>query len=184
MGNEKREIAPQRKKREQWTEDKVAIICNEIAQGQTYERAFTKAHISKSVFYAHLKADSDFKDRVKKAEAEYNEYFDSNIVAISKRSLAELICGYEYDEITTETVPDGKTGKKVVKKKVVHKRVAPNATAIIFALCNRDPDHWQNRVTNEVNGRLETESTVNVPGLSKLSNETLAKVIDEINGKK
>lgn len=182
-GNVKREIAPQRKKREAWSEEKVAIICKEIAAGKTYEQAFTKARVAKTAFYAHLKNDTNFKNEVKIAEQEFNEYFDANIVSVCKRSLVELITGYEYDEVTTESYIDGRTGKRVTRKKVSHKKVAPNSTAVIFTLCNRDPEHWQNRIQQDVTGKIETESNTNV-SLTNVPDELLGQVIDAINGKK
>lgn len=182
MGNVKREIAPQRKKREAWTDEKVAIICKEIAAGKTYEQAYTKARVSKPAFYTHLKSDTYFKDEVKKAEQEFAEYFDANIVSVCKRSLCELITGYEYDEITTESFVNAKTGKRVTRKKTTHKRVAPNTTAVIFALCNRDPEHWQNRIQQDINGKIETE-TKNEVSLKNVPDNLLAQVIDAINGK-
>ncbi len=174
---------PKKKGRKpQWTDTKVEIICKAIAAGKSYKDAFTTARVSKATFYAHLANDSDFLDRVKKAEQEYQDWYDSQLVVDCKRSLAELVRGYEWDETTTESVTakDGKT--KITKTKVVHKKAAPNPTAIIFALCNRDPEHWQNRVNNELSGKIETETKSNL-SLANVPDDLLAKVIDAINGK-
>ena len=123
-----------------------------------------------------------FKDRVKKAEQEYQEWYDAQLVVDCKRSLVELVNGYEWDEITTESALN-KDGKMVeVKKKVVHKKAAPNPTALIFALCNRDPEHWQNRINNELSGKIETESKPGIT-LANVPDDLLAKVIDAINSK-
>lgn len=174
---------PKKKGRKpQWTETKVEIMCKAIAAGKSYKDAFTAARVSKATFYAHLANDSDFSDRVKKAEQEYQDWYDSQLVVDCKRSLTELVRGYEWDETTTESVT-GKDGKtKITKTKVVHKKAAPNPTAIIFALCNRDPEHWQNRVNNELSGKIETETKSNI-SLANVPDELLAKVIDAINGK-
>lgn len=174
---------PKKKGRKpQWTAAKVEIMCNAIAAGKSYKDAFTAARVSKATFYAHLANDSDFLDRVKKAESEYQDWYDSQLVVDCKRSLIELVRGYEYDETTTETGTDFRTGKAVTKTKVVHKRVGPNPTAIIFALCNRDPEHWQNRVNNELSGKIETESKQNLT-LANVPDDLLAQVIHAINGK-
>jgi hypothetical protein len=57
-------------------------------------------------------------------------------------SLYKRACGYEYEE--TETIampgPDGKAVIKTVKK--VKKQLAPDTTACIFWLKNRDPQRW------------------------------------------
>lgn len=158
-------------------------MCKAIAAGKSYKDAFTAARVGHDSFYRHLRDDSDFSDKVKKAEREYQEWYDSQLVVDCKRSLLELICGYEWDETTTETAP-GKDGKgTVTKTKVVHKKAAPNATAIIFALCNRDPEHWQNRVSQDVNGKIDVEQKGQGVSLANVPDDLLAKVIDAINGK-
>lgn len=172
-----------RGRKTQWTDAKVEIICKAIAAGKSHKDAFTAARVGHDSFYRHLRDDSDFSDKVKKAEQEYQEWYDSQLVVDCKRSLLELICGYEWDETTTETAP-GKDGKgTVTKTKVVHKKAAPNATAIIFALCNRDPEHWQNRVSQDVNGKIDVEQKGQGVSLANVPDDLLAKVIDAINGK-
>lgn len=181
---EKIEQAEPKKKgrKPQWTDTKVEIMCKAIAAGKSYKDAFTAARVGKTAFYKHLADDADFADRVKKAEQDYQQWYDSQLVIDCKRSLIELVNGYEWDETTTEHALN-KAGKMVeVKKKVVHKKAAPNPTAIIFALCNRDPEHWQNRVNNELSGKIETETKSNI-SLANVPDDLLAKVIDAINGK-
>ena len=166
----------------QWTEAKVEIMCKAIAAGKSYKDAFTAARVSKATFYAHLANDSDFLDRVKMAEREYQDWYDSQLVVDCKRSLLELVQGYEWDETTTESALN-KDGKMVVTKtKVVHKKAAPNPTAIIFALCNRAPDEWSNKHIQELTGRVETESKSNFT-LANVPDDLLAQVIDAINRK-
>lgn len=174
---------PKKKGRKpQWTDAKVEIMCKAIAAGKSYKEAYTTARVSHTTFYSHFNNDAEFFERIKTAEQEYQEKYDSQIVVECKRSLLELIRGYEYDEITTETGTDLR-GKPVNKKKIVHKKVGPNATAIIFALCNRDPEHWQNRVNNELSGKIETENTGNGISLVNVPDSLLGQVIDAINGK-
>lgn len=175
---------PKKKGRKpQWTDAKVEIMCAAIADGKSYKDAFTAARVGKTAFYAHLKDDANFAERVKKAEKDYQDWYDTQLVVDCKRSLLELVRGYEYDETTIETGVDARTGKKVEKKKIVHKTVGPNPTAIIFALCNRDPENWKNRVTNEMTGKIETESKNSV-SLANVSDDLLGQVLDAINAKK
>ena len=165
-----------------WTEAKVDIMCKAIAQGKSYKDAYTAARVGHDSFYRYLRDDSDFAEKVKKAEAEYQQWYDEHLVVSCKRSLVELVQGFEYDETTTESVT-GKDGKEtIVKKKVVHKKAAPSATAIIFALCNRDPEHWKNRVENEITGKLNTETKTNV-SLESVPNDLLGQVLEAINKK-
>ena len=174
---------PKRKGRKpQWTETKVDIMCKAIATGKSYKDADTAARVSHTTFYKHFNEDAEFNARVKKAEREYQEYYDSQLVVDCKRSLLELVRGYEWDETTTESALD-KNGKMVVvKTKVVHKKAAPNPTAIIFALCNRAPDEYSNKHIQELTGKIETESKPGIT-LSNVPDSLLAQVIDAINGK-
>lgn len=172
-----------RGRKPKWTDEKVEIMCKAIADGRSYKDAYTAARVGHDSFYRHLREDAEFSARVKKAEQTYQEYFDSKLVVDCKRSLIELVNGYEWDETTTEHALN-KEGKMVeVKKKVVHKKAAPNPTAIIFALCNRDPEHWQNRVSQDVNGKIDVEQKGNGVSLANVPDSLLAQVIDAINGK-
>ncbi len=186
MANDKGKIEkPEPKKRgrkPQWTQNKVDIMCKAIAEGKTYKDAYTMARVSHQTFYKHLKDDAEFSDAVKKAEADYQETYDATIVVECKRSLLELVRGYEYDEVTTETGTDLR-GNPISKKKIVRKKVGPNPTAIIFALCNRDPGHWQNRVNNEISGKLDTEGKTEV-SLKGVPDDLLAQVIAAVQEKK
>jgi hypothetical protein len=185
MANDKGKIEkPEPKKRgrkPQWTQNKVDIMCKAIADGKSYKDAMAMAKVGHTAFYAHLSNDADFKERVRKAEADYQELYDATIVVECKRSLLELIRGYEYDEVTTETGTDLR-GKPISKKKVVRKKVAPNPTAIIFALCNRDSEHWQNRVNNEISGKLDTDVKTDV-SLKNVPDALLAQVLEAIKNK-
>ena len=170
-----------RGRKPQWTDAKVEIMCKAIADGKSYKDAFTTARVSKAAFYAHLANDKDFIDRVKIAEREYQEWYDSQLVVSCKRSLIELVQGYEWDETTTESALVN--GKMVeVKRKIVHKKAAPNPTAIIFALCNRAPEEWSNKHIQEISGKIETETKSNV-SLANVPDTLLEQVIDAINNK-
>lgn len=172
-----------RGRKPQWTDAKVEIICKAIAAGKSYKDAFTAARVSKSMFYYHLSKDSNFSDAVKKAEQEYQDWYDSQLVVSCKRSLLELVQGYEWDETTTESALN-KDGKLVVTKtKVVHKKAAPNATAIIFALCNRAPEEWSNKHIQELTGKITTEQTGSGISLANVPDSLLEQVINAINGK-
>ena len=166
----------------QWTAAKVEIMVKAIAAGKSYKDAYTAARVSHTAFYSHLNNDAEFLARVKRAEQDYQEYYDSQLVVDCKRSLLELIRGYAWDETTTESAI-GKDGKMVeVKKKIVHKKAAPNATAIIFALCNRAPEEWSNKHIQEISGKIETE-TKQAVSLASVPDDLLAQVIEAMNAK-
>lgn len=169
----------QRGRKPKWTQEKVDIICGAIANGKTYKDAFTMARISKAAFYNHLANDVDFQDRVKKAESQYQEWYDSQLVNDCKRSLLELVRGYEWDEVTTEKTI-GKDGKEsVTKTKTVRRKAAPNPTAIIFALCNRAPEEWSNKHIQELTGKVDVENKPSI-SLANVPDDLLAQVIESI----
>lgn len=182
MATKKTEPKKKPGRKPQWTDAKVEIMVKAIAAGKSYKDAYTAARVSHTTFYKHFNEDAEFNARVKKAEQDYQEYYDSQLVVDCKRSLLELIRGYEWDETTTESALD-KNGKMVeTKRKVVHKKAAPNATAIIFALCNRAPEEWSNKHIQEISGKIETE-TKQAVSLASVPDDLLAQVIDAINGK-
>ena len=182
MATKKTEPKKKPGRKPQWTDAKVEIMVKAIAAGKSYKDAYTSARVGHDSFYRHLRDDSEFSAKVKRAEQDYQEWYDSQLVVDSKRSLLELIRGYEWDETTTESALD-KNGKMVeVKKKIVHKKAAPNATAIIFALCNRAPEEWSNKHIQEISGKLENE-TKQAVSLASVPDDLLAQVIDAINGK-
>ena len=184
MATKKTQNEPvKRGRKPQWTAAKVEIMCKAIADGKSYKDAFTAARVSKAAFYAHLAKDTDFMDRVKRAEQDYQQWYDSQLVVDCKRSLLELVRGYEWEETTTESALN-KDGKMVeVKRKVVHKKAAPNPAAIIFALCNRAPGEWSNKHIQELTGKLTTETTGSGVSLANVPDSLLSQVIDAINGK-
>ena len=184
MPTPKQHTEPKKKpgRKPQWTDAKVEIMCKAIAAGKSYKDAYTSARVGHDSFYRHLRDDSEFSAKVKRAEQDYQEWYDSQLVVDSKRSLLELIRGYEWDETTTESALD-KNGKMVeVKKKIVHKKAAPNPTAIIFALCNRAPGEWSNKHIQELTGKIETETKPGIT-LANVPDNLLAQVIDAINVK-
>lgn len=169
----------QRGRKPKWTEEKVDIICKAIAIGKSYKDAYTAARISYTAFYSHLRNDAEFLERVKKAEAEYQQWYDSQLVNDCKRSLLELVRGYEWDEVTTEKTT-GKDGKEsVTKTKTVRRKAAPNPTAIIFALCNRAPEEWSNKHIQELTGKVDVENKPSI-SLANVPDDLLAQVIESI----
>ena len=63
------------------------------------------------------------------------EFADIDVV----ESLYKRATGFDYEEVELKVV-DGKTSKKIIKKKV-----APDSTAIIFWLKNRQPKSWRDK---------------------------------------
>jgi len=74
--------------------------------------------------------------------------------ALLKRAL-----GYQYDEVTRESVWSDETKKfELVPSKVVTKEVHPDTTAQIFWLKNRKPLDWRDKKETELSGGLEVNN--------------------------
>ena len=122
-------------------------------------------------------------ESIEKAKIQYQEWLDKECLKEAEKGLMRLIRGEEYTETTTEFGLDKNGNPIQTKQKQVVKRILPNPTAIIFALCNRDPERWKNRVNNEVSGKITTE-TKNSVSLASVPDDLLEQVIDAINNGK
>ena len=167
-----------------YTPERVAKICKAIENGETNETAAKIGGIAVSTFCEWQANKTEFMEGVKKAKAAIEEWQMNGILEDARKSLKTLICGLEYEEIKTEYEQDPKNPNSPRIKKQIRttKKILPNPTAVIFALCNRDPEHWQNRVSNEISGKIETESKPGIT-LANVPDNLLAQVIDAINGK-
>ena len=76
---------------------------------------------------------------------ESKDQADSKVVAC----LYQRACGYEYTEIKVVENPDGTRRKEMTKRKV-----APDVTAQIFWLKNRQPGQWRDKQNVEMSGTV------------------------------
>lgn len=163
------------------TPERVAIICKCLSDGDTVETACKMAGISESIYYEWNSTHSEFSEATKKARKDFEEWEMTGILETAKKGLKKLLEGEEYEEVTTEYVNDA-DGKPTIRKQTRKtKKIPPSATATIFALCNRDPESWKNRVTNEISGKLDTETDMGI-NLKEIPDDLLAKVIESIKG--
>lgn len=154
----------------------VEKICRLISSDSyTISEVCENVGISRQSFYKWKTDKPEFSKAVEEAEEQFNEM----IVVEAKRSLMRMIRGYTVQEKKTVSVDTGKKddeGKPIVKIKehsVYDKHVQPSIVAAIFALANRDPDNWKNRMSNEVTAEVSVKSD-----LEKLSDEELQAIID------
>lgn len=164
-----------------YTPEVVTTITTALREGDTRRAACIKAGISDETFSNWMQDNLDFLKAVNEAEAEYHKWEANELLSACKQSLKKLILGGEYTETVSEFVPD-KNGipqqKKMTKRT---KQVPPNATAIIFALCNRDPENWRQRVEADIKGQVQTEESKKID-LSDLSDEVLEQIAQKIYG--
>lgn len=92
--------------------------------------------------------------------------------ALYKRAL-----GYEYEEVTKERVFNEKTGKyEFAETKRQIKQMAPDTTAQIFWLKNRQPRKWRDKQHIENSGTVTTQNI----DVGKLSDEELEKELKKL----
>ena len=152
------------------------------------EDSFTISEICKVVgiaectYYDWVNKKPEFSENIKRAKDDFNVL----IVAKASRSLVKLIEGYTVKEEKTVTVFKGKKNDfgeeigTVKEHSVTDKHIQSNVAATIFALVNRDPDNWKNKMDNNITGDITLKSE-----LDKLSDEELERIIqngDKQNG--
>ena len=166
-----------------YTPERVKRICDAIERGETNETAAKIGGIHVSTFCEWQNSKPEFSEAVKRARAAFEDWQMNGILEDARKSLKTLVCGQEYEEIKTEYEND-KNGQPRIKKQTrVTKKILPNPTAVIFALCNRDPENWKNRVAQDVNGKIDVEQKGTGISLANVPDSLLAQVIDAINGK-
>ena len=162
---------------------RIEKICKAIENGETNATAAKLGGITYGTFARWMNENSDFRNAVKKAKEAFEDWQMNGILEDAKKSLKTLICGQEYDEIKTEYDSDI-NGDPIIRKQTrTTKKILPNPTAVIFALCNRDPEHWQNRISQDVNGRIDVEQKGPGISLANVPDSLLAQVIEAISGK-
>lgn len=163
-----------------YTPKMVEQICGYIAQGKTYADACKIVGISESEFYKWKSELSEFSEAIKRAEQEYKDWYSKDLVESAKKSLKELVLGWECEEVTTEYIsdPNNPDQPKIKQQRRVKKKYKPDATAIIFALTNKAPDEFKNRQYQE--GKM-TQEIVRKPDLSAIPDELLDQVLNALD---
>ena len=166
-----------------YTAEVVEIIRKSLAQGDSRATACKLAGISDDSFGRWLADNAEFAAVVKNAEAEYRNWEHNEILASAKKSLRVLIEGQEYEETKTEYEQDPRdpTKPRVKRQTTTTKKILPSATAVIFALCNRDPENWKNRISSEVEAKVQSDQRADV-NLKAIPDDLLEQVIKAING--
>lgn len=167
-----------------FTPDRVAKICKAIENGETIETAAKIGGVVVSTFYRWMDEKQEFREAIKRAKEAFEDWQLNGILEDARKSLKTLICGQEYEEVKTEYEQDPKNpaAPRIKRQTRITKKVLPNPTAVIFALCNRDPENWQNRVTNDITGKIEAETKSSV-SLANVPDALLEQVINAINSK-
>lgn len=131
--------------------------------GKTEEEISAALGVDRDTLLNWKKHFPEFAGTIKKSK----DQADSVVVA----SLYKRACGYEYTEIQEKDDPE----KGLITTTTV-KHVAPDVTACIFWLKNRQPVDWRDVHKQEITGELKTTPALVTP----LPPETAKKIGDLI----
>lgn len=99
-----------------------------------------------------------------------------------ERSLMRRAMGYEYDEIS-EACSRGSIQGDSTRNTVTKRHVMPDVGAIIFHLCNRNPERWKNiqRQMIDVQGKVKHEHvhSLDLSRLPRTKLEQLRSIVAE-----
>ncbi len=130
----------------------VKKIIEALRDGCTDKEAYTRGGITRETFYAWIREHSEFSDVVKKVKEEAEE----NRIAQLEASLLKRATGFKVKETRSELAANPMGGSPIiVKQTITEKEFAPDTGAIIFALTNKAPERWKNKLNTEHSGLVE-----------------------------
>lgn len=133
-----------------YNKETVERICELIrSDSYTILEICKQVGISKQTYYNWIDNEIDFLDSIKKAKGHYDEF----VISEAKKSLIKKIKGYEYEEKTTEVDVNQQGEAKATKVRTIKKHAQPDTAAIIFTLCNKAPNEYQNKYNTELTGK-------------------------------
>ena len=133
--------------------------------GLTDEQIAHNIGITTTTLYDWKKKYPKFTDAIKRGK----EVVDR----IVENALLKSAMGYKYDEVVKERIYNPETGEsEMVEVKRTTKDVAPNVTALIFWLKNRQAEKW--RDTKNVNAAVEVKNP-----FDGVETADIKKLIDE-----
>lgn len=109
--------------------------------------------IDEKTYRLWMKGKPQFKEAIERAK----EVFKQNLTHDLAISLSKAAKGYEHEETEQEfrVGADGQPTPFKMKRKKIH--VQPNIGAAIFLLTNLDPEHYQNRLRNDITLKKDDE---------------------------
>ncbi len=151
--------------------EQARVACSEM--GATIEQLAELFSCAIQTLYTWGRRYPEFMDAIKSGQ----DYWNNLRI---ERSLLERAMGYEYEEVSRKnTVIKTRRGDTPIPAEEItrtKKKTAPDTTAIMFWLQNRDPERWKNvrRVEAQVSGKVTHEHEV--VDLSKLSEKELEEL--------
>jgi len=130
----------------------VEKICNLIkADSYTLGEICNIVGIETDTFRNWKRKHPEFVQAIEKAHDEARESF----LRDARKSLRDKLNGKVYEEPKNVYVANPADPQRSILKErsITKKFVPPDTAAIIFTLCNMDPEHWKNRNFNELVGK-------------------------------
>lgn len=173
MAAKTKKTEPKKKKRlgrtpkyETWLEpDNLIKLEGWARDGLTDEQIAHNIGINVSTLYAWKVKYKEFSEALKRGK----EVID----ILVENALLKSAMGYKFDEVVKERIYNLETGEsEIVEVKRTTKDVAPNVTALIFWLKNRQSEKW--RDTKNVNAAVEVKNP-----FDGVETADIKKLIDE-----
>lgn len=108
----------------------------------------THLGINDKTYRRWLKEEDEFKTAIERGKRDYEKSLAHNL----HETLSMVATGYEREETETEYRPNPTNPQQPIITKMKRKKVffQPNVGAAIFLLTNLDPEHYQNRQSNNI----------------------------------
>lgn len=129
--------------------------------------------INDKTYRRWLVEKDDFKQTIDKAK----EFYKQSLTHKLHETLSMVATGYDKEETETEYRPNPKDPNKPTITKMKKKKVfyQPNVGAAIFLITNLDPEHYQNRQSNNLTLKDDTEKEMTLDEV-KAEIERLKKI--------
>lgn len=139
----------------------VQDICRQYSEGSfTISSCCSAQGISDRTFYYWCEESSEIAGLYKKAQDACAEVYKGQLREKARTSLDKLVEGYTVTEVRHEkTDSDGFLIDKTV---TITKHIAPNPTAVIFALTNADPTNFKHKQEMDVTSKGNAITGINM----------------------
>lgn len=124
------------------TEEGLLLIEGWARDGLTYEQIAKNMGINRETLNRWKKLYPNISNALKKGRQVVIRELENALIKRAK--------GYEYEEIVHEQNENGLFVRKATKQ------MAPDTTALIFALKNMDPEHWRDKRETQLSGNVQT----------------------------
>lgn len=132
------------------SEERLNQIKSWKGEGISHEALAERIGINRTTLYSWISKYPEIAQAVKEGQQRTVQYIEN--------ALMRKINGYTLRDTKRYKTTD-KDGNVVERIEVTEKEVGPDTTAIIFALKTKDPERWNEKITMEHSGRVD--STVN-----------------------